>query len=228
MANRAYLRVWTRDFSASTLIEQFVRFLATAPLSAAEPHFLQLTVQSLDASETPVADWDLRGSEFGAAEATALAAQHFHADTAYFVAGRWDLWQFDAETLRWQKQPAPLTLICHGPEYDDGIARSAGHFVADLGLEHHFTGDAGLLQPAGSGAADADTGAGLSVEHTFRRWMATEANLREYHHKMRENIQQLLEWTAAIERALPVERTELSSEGEENFEAKLDSILATR
>ena len=53
-------------------------------------------------------------------------------------------------------------------------------------------------------------------------------NLKEYHAKTRENIQQLVNWVEAIEAALPVERSELSSEGEENFEARLDAILARR
>jgi hypothetical protein len=58
--------------------------------------------------------------------------------------------------------------------------------------------------------------------------MAVSSNLKEYHAKTRENIQQLFIWVEAIERALPVERSELWSEGEENFEARLDAILARR
>lgn len=58
--------------------------------------------------------------------------------------------------------------------------------------------------------------------------MKTGENLREYHTKTRENIQQLFNWVEAIERALPVERSELWSEGEENFEARLDAIVARR
>jgi len=38
----------------------------------------------------------------------------------------------------------------------------------------------------------------------------------------------LYSWIEGIERALPVERSELWSEGEENFEARLDAILAQR
>jgi hypothetical protein len=50
MANRAYLRVWTRDFSETTLIAQFARFLTTAPLSASENAFKELIVQPIDAT----------------------------------------------------------------------------------------------------------------------------------------------------------------------------------
>ncbi len=58
--------------------------------------------------------------------------------------------------------------------------------------------------------------------------MTASNNLKEYHAKTRENIQQLFNWVDAIERALPVERSELWSEGEENMEARLDGILAQR
>jgi hypothetical protein len=58
--------------------------------------------------------------------------------------------------------------------------------------------------------------------------MAAGGNLKEYHAKTRENIQQLFTWVEAMQKALPVERSELWSEGEENFEARLDAILAQR
>jgi hypothetical protein len=52
--------------------------------------------------------------------------------------------------------------------------------------------------------------------------------LKEYHAKTRENIKELFSWVERIEGALPVERSELWSEGEENFEARLDAILGQR
>jgi hypothetical protein len=58
--------------------------------------------------------------------------------------------------------------------------------------------------------------------------MSAGGNLKEYHAKTRANIQQLFSWVEAIEHALRVERSELWSEGEENFEARLDAILAQR
>ena len=47
MANRAYLRVWTRDFSEATMIAQFARFLAAAPLAESRPFFDELIAQNL-------------------------------------------------------------------------------------------------------------------------------------------------------------------------------------
>ena len=226
MANRAYLRVWTRDFSEATMVAQFARFLATAPLSASEDAFSELTVQSVDPSETPVAEWDLRGQGYGAPEVAALAAQHWHSDTAYVATAKWDLWSLDMETLKWLQKPEPLILICHGEQYDDGVAAASGHFVSELGWEHFFTGHAGLLGARVTPASQESME--HPIEHRFRQWMAAGGNLKEYHAKTRENIQQLLNWVEAIERALPVKRSELWSEGEENFEARLDAILAER
>jgi len=226
MANHAYLRVWTRDFSLETMIAECARFLATAPLSATQNTFAELIVQAVDATETPVAEWDLRPLKAGPAEVAALAMQHLNADTAYVVSGKWDLWSFDIESLKWQNKPEPLMLACYGLEYDGGLAATSGQFMADLGFEHFFTGHGGLLAPGA--ASNPFNSSDHRIEHTFRQWMAVRDNLKEYHAKTRENIQQLFHWVEAVERALPVERSELWSEGEENFEARLDAIAAQR
>jgi hypothetical protein len=226
MANHAYLRVWTRDFSVETMLAEFARFLTTAPLSASQNIFTELIVQAVDATETPVAEWDLRPLKPGPAEVAALAVQHLNPDTAYLATAKWDLWSFDIDTLKWQQKPEPLTLACHGIEYDHGLAATSGHFMADLGFEHFFTGHGGLLAPGA--ASNPFNSSDHPMEHTFRQWMAVSANLKEYHAKTRENIQQLFRWVEAIEQALPVQRSELWSEGEENFEARLDAIAAQR
>jgi hypothetical protein len=226
MANRAYLRVWTRDFSETSLIAQFARFLAMAPLSASESTFKELIVQPVDATEISLAEWDLKDLGYGAAEVAALAIQHLHPDSAYIVSAKWDLWSFDVEALKWMHKPEPLLLTCHGPEYDSGVAASEGNFTADLGFEHFFTGHGGLLAP--DAASNPFESSDHPLEHTFRQWMIAPNNLKEYHAKTRENIQQLFSWVEAIERALPAERSQLWSEGEQNFEARLDAILAHR
>jgi hypothetical protein len=224
MANHAYLRVWTRDFSVETMLAEFARFLTTAPLSATQNTFTELVVQAVDATETPVAEWDLRPVKAGPAEVAAMSVQFLNPDTAYIVGGKWDLWGLDMESLRWQHKPEPLQLTCHGLEYEDGLAARAGHFMVDLGFEHFFTGHGGLLAPGA--ASNPFNSSDHPIERTFRQWMAAGGNLKEYHAKTRENIQQLFLWVEAVERALPVERSELWSEGEENFEARLDAIVA--
>ncbi|HEY1483460.1 MAG TPA: hypothetical protein VGF19_12080 [Candidatus Acidoferrum sp.] len=226
MANRAYLRVWTRDFSQQTMIAEFARFLTTAPVTETGLGFQQMIVQPVDTTETPIAEWDFKEGKFGPAEIAALAAQHLDPDTAYIVSATWDLWNFDVETLKWTQSPQPLEILCQGPAYDDGIAASTGHFIADLGFEHLFTGHAGLLAPGA--ASNPFDSSGHPVERMFRNWMSSSENLKEYHRKTRENIQKLFAWVEAVEAALPVQRSELSSEGEENFEARLDAILGQK
>ena len=226
MANRAYMRVWTRDFSPELMIAEFARFLASAPLSESVNTFTELTIQPVDATETPIASWDLRGQGYGPAEVAALAIQHLNPDSAYIASAKWDLWALDIETLKWQRAPQPLVLTCHGSDYDNGAAAGEGNFVADLGFEHFFTGHGGLLAPGH--AANPFESSDHPLEHTFRRWMAAPANLKEYHARTRENIDQLFKWVEAVQHALPVQRSELWSEGEENFEARLDAISAPR
>ncbi len=206
------------------MIAEFARFLTTAPVSPEHPHWDELTVQAVDPAETPVAEWDLRGQGYGPAEIGALAAQHLNPDTAYIALAKWDLWTLDMDTLKWLRKPEPLTLLCHGPQYDEGVAATAGHFSADLGFEHFFTGHGGLLAPGA--ASNPFASSEHPVERTFRQWMSANGNRAEYHAKTRENIHQLMNWMDAIHQALPVERSELWSEGEENFEARLDAILA--
>jgi len=205
------------------MIPQFVRFLATVPLSAARNSFDNLVIRAIDATETPVSEWDFREGSFGAPEVAAIAAQHIHEDSAYIVEAEWDLWTFESETLKWKQGPNPLEIVCRGLLYDDGAAASDGHFSVDLGFEHLFTGHAGILAPGA--ASNPFDSSDHPLEKTFRQWMSVEANRREYAAKTRENIQQLFGWIESIERALPVERNELSSEGEENFEARLDAII---
>jgi hypothetical protein len=226
MANRAYLRIWTREFSLETMIPQFVRFLATVRLSESRKSFDQLLVQAIDPTETPLAEWDMREATFGAAEVAAIAVQAINEDVAYIVEAQWDLWTFDIEVMKWTQGPQPLEIICRGPLYDDGASASDGQFSVDLGFEHFFTGHAGILAPGA--ASNPFLSSDHPLEKTFRQWMSVEANRREYAAKTRENIQQLFGWIESIERALPVERNELWSEGEENFEARLDAILGQR
>jgi len=226
MANRAYLRVWTRDFSEQTMIAELARFLTTAPVSQPPNGFQLLSVQPVDYTEPCEVEWDLREGSFGPPEIAALAMQHLNADTAYIVEAQWNLWNFDVETLKWEGTPQPLTLICQGTGFGGGAAATEGHFVADLGFEHLFTGHAGLLAPGA--AANPFASSDHPVEKRFRAWMGSSENLKQYHQRTRENIQKLFAWVEAIQTALPVERGVLSSEGEENFEARLDAILAQR
>ena len=92
-------------------------------------------------------------------------------DTAYIVQAQWELWTFDMETLKWKLAPQPLVLTCQGTAYDGGAAATDGHFNADLGFEHFFTGHAGLLAPGA--AKNPFDSSDHPIEKTFRNWMTS-------------------------------------------------------
>ena len=223
MANRAFASFWARNYSEQTMLEQFERLLETVPISSTGPGFWKLTVSAISPAETPIAEHDLGTVPMKPADIVALARQYANADSAYEVEAFWDLWRWNADAARWIRGPEPLLLTCQGEAYDDGTASASGHFLADAGLEHLYTGHAGLLGPPGPRYAPADP-----LEAEFLALMTQEENLYEYHQKTRENIQQLMHWVQAVAQALPIERFTVWSEGEEDLEARLDEILAVR
>ena len=224
MPNRAYASVWVRDFNEETMLAHFERFLATVPLASIPPGFTGMTIRAVDFTETPLEEHDLRGYLPTPAEIASLAKEQHSGDVAYEVTAKWDLWVRDKESASWKLQPERLEIFCYGPEYDGGVYAESGHFMVDLGFAHLFTGHAGLLTAENGGVAEPQH----PEEARFLMWMSQPKNLREYQEKTRENIQKLMGWIRAIEHAVPVERFRLWSEGEENFEARLDEILAVR
>jgi len=221
MANHAYVNFWTRERGAETMLDRFERLLQTFPFSAVWREFTGMVIRAVGPSEAPLAEHDLRGTMAGASDVIALAREHDSADCSYEVEAHWDIWQRNLETGVWQRGPERVLLICNGRAYDDDAADESGDFVADIGFEHLYTGHAGLLGSYGARSAPSDP-----VEAEFLAWMTHEEHLHEYYEKTRANIQLLLNWVTSAEKALPLERHRLWSEGEENLEARLDEILA--
>jgi hypothetical protein len=221
MGNHAYASFWTRERGSETMLDRFERLLQTFPLSAIWREFTGMVIRAVNSSEAPLTEHDLRGSMAGASDVIALAREHDSADCSYEVEAYWDIWQRNLETGQWQRGPERVVLICNGRSYGEGTADESGDLLADIGLEHLYTGHGGLLGAHGARSAPSDP-----VEAEFLAWMTHEEHLYEYYEKTRANIQLLLNWVASVEKALPLERQFLWSEGEENLEARLDEILA--
>ena len=224
MTNRAYASFWTREYSEELMLDRFERWLETVPLSAERPGFANLIIRAVDASETPLLEHDFRSGEADAASVIALAREHRSADCAYETEAYWDLWQPNLETGAWQRAPQRLQLTCHGIEYDGGVALELGHFMAILGLEHFFTGHAGLLGMRGAAASAAEPGDDIET-----RLLAAHVRPGPSARISRENAPEypaIAELDARRGTGFPVERMQLWSEGEENLEARLDEILA--
>ena len=222
MANQSFLSVWLKEMPEERIAERLSAFLATVPFSTVRPGFTHLVIRSVDSSEAPVLEHDLRATPMDVAGILELIGEQIHADSAYEVACSWDLATFDASSGKSTVEPQPLGITCRGEEYDDGFWREAGHFEVNLGFEHFFTGHAGLL-----GLRPGPKSAPQSIEESrFLEAMAWPENLEKYQKQTRDNIRRLQDWVRRIETSLPVERVRLWSEGEENFEARLDEIVA--
>lgn len=224
MSNQSYLGVWCKDFREDRVLERFGNFLATVPFSTTKPGFKHLIIQAVDSFESPILEQDLRSVPLDAAGIMEIAKDHLHNDCSYEVQSHWDLWVFEGQPEEWRLQAQPIELFCHGEEYDDRFWQENGHLEVNFGFEHFFTGHAGLLGIRQTARVPAQS----PEEARFLEAMAWPENLKAYQEKTQENIRKLLEWIRQIEKAVPVDRIRLWSEGEENFEARLEEILAAR
>jgi hypothetical protein len=223
MANQAYLSVLCKNFPEEKILERFGAFLATVPFSVKKPGFMSIVIRAVDATETPVLEEDFRAAPLDANGIVSIAAEQLHSDCSYETSCFWDLSSFDATSGKSQAEPEPLEIFCRGEEFDGELWRERGHLEVNLGFEHFFTGHAGLLGIRGTKELPQSP-----EEARFLEAMAWPENLAKYQAKTRENIRKLLDWARQIENAVPVERAWLWSEGEENFEARLEEIVAAR
>lgn len=224
MSNLAYLSIWFPDFPEERILDRFGKFLATVPFSSSKPGFTYLTVRAVDSSESPVLEQDLRSVPLDAAGIIEIAQDHLHSDSAYEVRSHWDLWVATDAAGGWKQEPQPLEILCHGEDFDDAFWQDNGHLQVNLGFEHLFTGHAHLLGYQRGERPVAES----PEEARFLEAMAWPENLQRYQEKTRENIRKLLDWNRKVEEALRPERVRLWSEGEENFEARMEEILAVR
>lgn len=224
MANHAYASVWTRGSSEAPTLGRFGVLLSTVPFTREQPVLTSFAVRAVEPTQPPLFDQDSRLQPIAAVEALALAGEYLDDDVAYEATTHWDLWVYDVNDAAWQLLPQPLLLTCYGEQYDGAVCREMGNFHVDLGFEHLFTGHAGMLGFRRNAVARPEH----PIEAAFVRAMSDEKNLREYRDKTYENIRKLLDWMQRINTTLPVEKSVLWSEGEKNFEARLEEIVVIR
>lgn len=229
MGNRAYLSVWCREFSEATLPFTFQSFLDTVPVSKSRAGFTQLTIRAVSHGEPPAIEHDLRGQPLNAAEIVAAASEILHDDVCYEVEAHWDLWSYDVKQKAWRLGPQRLEILCQGEQYDDGACEQSGHFCVDLGFEDLFTGEGNLIGRADAPALmpeQSPDGEEHPTQKELLQFLAQPGRRREVQEKTRSNILGLQDWMGRILSELPVVGVRLWSEGEENFEDRVDAILA--
>ena len=225
MSNRAYLKVWCRNVTAESLPEILRTFLDAVPFSATRRGFTSVALRAIETSEAPLIERDLRSAPATPDAIVESLGGSLETDSSVELEAWWDLWVFDTAAGEWRDQPQRLELVFYGPDFEDGLWQDAGHFAADLGFEHLFTGHAGLLGNDGAAPRSPEDPA----EAQFIMRMSRPDALREYAEHTRENIRRLQRWVQKIAEALPLDPgtgIALGSEGEEDFEARLDAIEA--
>jgi hypothetical protein len=224
MANQAYVSVWCRDLPEDQTLNRLDMFLSTIPFSVARPGIDRITIRAVDASEAPIFEQDFRAMPLEIAGVIEVIRGYVHSDCSYEVHCYCDLAVFDPHTAKFATEAEPVEVICNAPDYDNGLWVENGHFQVCLGFEHLFTGHAGVLGSRGRASAPAAS----QEEARFLEAMAWPENIERYQEKTRENIRKLLDWTQRMAKAVPVERLRLWSEGEQDFESRLEEILAVR
>ncbi len=196
MPHRTYISVWFEDFGEAVILERIERFLETVPYSKSLPGITSLVIRAVGPEEAPLIERDLRNRPLRPGEVVALVAESLHSDSSYEFEAYWDLWAFNRELGQWQLEPHRLEILCCGPEYDQRSCDEIGHFWVQAGFEELFLGE------------------------------SSEASASEGRVKARDNARRLLDWVQGMEAKLPLERTLIWSEGEDDFEARLEEIVA--
>ncbi len=193
MADRFYLSLWLKQYGEAQMLERFRALLEAFPYSQSRPMVHGLRVRPFNWSEHPVLEEDF-GDGAETAHVLALASDFLHGDYAYEASAFWDLWVFQKNggPAAWNKVARPVTLVCYGPDFEEGAAER-GHLEVDFGLDTPFRAD--------QMAPDADA----------------RAMAKDYRERLQENIRKLLDFVHDTGKRLPIEKHLLWTESGENF-----------
>lgn len=222
MPNYAYLSLWFHDGSPAVVIDQATKLFRLFPFSQQEPGFRSSVIRALDPSQPALIEQDVL---FTVEEISSHLAEFFQADCAAELRAYWDLWIYDARE-KWRESPSPVEFLVQGEQYDDGIFAENGHVQITLGLEHLFTGHAGILH--GSQAELTPEQFTARAEYEFALTLQEPEMLEAYRLHTLENIRRVLAWERALWANLAIRRRRLWSEGESDLERSLDKILMHR
>jgi hypothetical protein len=194
MADRFHLSLWLRDFDESQMLDRFRILLDAFPSSKVRPRVRTFRIYPLSWNEHPVLEEDFAEEGAETSYVLSLASEFFHGDYAYEASVFWDLWVFQKNggPGAWKQTPAPVSLLCLGPDFEEG-SREHGHLEVDFGFDTPFRANQGL--------PDAES----------------RALARDYRERLQENIRKLLAFVHELNQRMPLERKLLWTESGENF-----------
>jgi hypothetical protein len=138
MSDRLYLSCWVRGYSGATMLRHFETMLGLFPFSKLARRGALLRIYAVEHAEPALAEHDfLPGAT--PAEIVAAADEFAHPDCSVEVEAEWDLWQYGDKG--WELRPAPVRLVCFGPDFDN---ENADHLRLELGLDALYLPQEGI------------------------------------------------------------------------------------
>jgi hypothetical protein len=141
MPDQLNLSLWVRRFDDETMLRHFEELLRVFPFSRLRAGIGALRIGAIDYAEPTLFEQAFTEAvEPG--EVIELCRDFENADCIFAVDGWWELWRYEQE---WQLKPAPVTLTCFGPEFDNELE---DHLRITLGAELDFLPQPGAPQAA--------------------------------------------------------------------------------
>jgi len=213
MSDTLYLSLWYPNLRLAALADKLTAVLASFASHGGEARVYSATVWPVSWSETPVLQQvygrrarNTQGDPASPGAEPRLAAEEalelLHDDYAYEFQIGWSLWELEAPTQsepRWVRATRLVRVTGYGPLFDDGAYEADGHIRIDFGS------DAPFLEVG-------DKPENVELDRTAAR-------------HIEENIRQLIELTAAVEKASGATARLLWSELGESLAQRLAARL---
>lgn len=235
MADLVYLSIWLRDFSESNMLQHWQRVMEAFPVSASSSGVRSLTIYPFNWSETPVLERSF-GEGTSAEDLVSLASEFLHQDYAYEAELKWDLWlpsdsaeagqapapethngPFLAEDTeseeylgstaedveesagRWRRVPAVVSVACVGPQFENEAPEDRSDIQIGFGLDSPF----------------------LPLEEDLLSEDDLDFDPDMTELRIRENLQQLVEFVHRLDETLPIKKRLLWCESGVNLADKI-------
>jgi hypothetical protein len=189
MADSLYLSLWFADFEIDEMLARSLAVMREFPFSARLPGITNLALHPVSWDEATIFERRFRPG-IALEEAVAVAADLLHQDYAYVFEANWDLWAPQTPDGDWTLQPAPVSFIVRGEEFEEGESESQGHVQVDFGLDTPFLHEE--LQLTGEMESRVRTNMKMLVEFTNRVEKNSSTSARVLWSDSEENLAQKL------------------------------------
>jgi hypothetical protein len=104
-----------KDRDTAAILDQFRKMLERFPFSKLARRGPVLRVYAIQHAEPPVLEREFP-PDAAAGQIAGAAREFLQPDSACEIDAYWDLWIYEGGD--WKLGPAPVTLICYGPEFE--------------------------------------------------------------------------------------------------------------